>query len=128
MEQEGGRVSDSSPQPHSAYLKPRAGFCGLAAKPIRTSNGGKEKTVRCGLESEIKLVRIVLTPTHHRSVQPLGKPGRRSQSAYLLSHLYFNASLTASFTFKHLILTPPRCLSLRAPLVSSVPTGMSDGI
>lgn len=72
----GWRVSDTSPQPRSVYLKPRAAFCGLApslpTKPIRTSNGGKEKTVKCGLESEIKLVRIALTPTHHCSVQPLG--------------------------------------------------------
>lgn len=73
----GQSVGQLSTASLSVYLKPRAAFCGLApslpTKPIRTSNGGKEKTVKCGLESvEIKLVRIVLTRTHHCSVQPLG--------------------------------------------------------
>lgn len=43
-------------------FKTRAAFCGLAllllAKPSRSTNGGKEETVKCGLVSEIKRVLI----------------------------------------------------------------------
>lgn len=105
VHEEEERMVHSSPQTLKLDRAPL-----LLTKPNEASNSAEVKTVKCRLELEIELVFELTAITC--SLPLLGNQsylwgGTCSQSARILKHLHFGASLIAHFTFKHLTLTLP---------------------
>lgn len=99
----------------------------LHIEPSELSKRGNEGTVKCGLESEIKLV-LILTPVTC-TIPVCCEEDIINQHASL-NHFCFSGSPVAHFTFKCSILNLYVFLWERwtPALISSIQLGMSDGI